>query len=130
MSRLLVDTSALSALFRGHPEAAGAARRADELCVNPAVIAEILAGALKTGGAHEKSLRDFLKSPRVRVVAIDEETARPYAVIFEALRKVGKPIPTNDIWIAASAMQHGLTVLTADHHFGRVSQILVEMIRS
>jgi predicted nucleic acid-binding protein len=55
----------------------------------------------------------------------DEDTADRYALIVDSLRSAGTPIPTNDIWIAASAMQHGLGVLTTDDHFGRVRQIAV-----
>ena len=105
-----------------------ALRRASDLCLNPVVVAEILAGAMKTGGSYDKSLQEFLKSPRTRVLAIDEDTGRYYATIADSLRRDGRPIPTNDVWIAASAMQHGLVVLTADGHFTRVKQIITEVI--
>jgi predicted nucleic acid-binding protein len=61
-------------------------------------------------------------------VPIDEETSDRYAVIRNSLRKAGTPIPTNDIWIAATAMQYGLTVATTDPHFQKVTQILVEYV--
>ena len=70
----------------------------------------------------------FLDSPRVNLIDVDEETARRYAVIFSTLRAAGTPIPTNDLWIAASAMQHGLRLLTADAHFEKVPQILLQFI--
>ena len=57
---------------------------------------------------------------------MDAETAERYGAIVHALRTAGTPIPTNDLWIAASAMQHGLRVLTTDAHYNRVAQILVE----
>jgi predicted nucleic acid-binding protein len=60
------------------------------------------------------------------VVGLDEGTSERYAVILDSLRSGGIPIPTNDVWIAASAMQHGLRVATTDRHFRKVSQILVE----
>jgi predicted nucleic acid-binding protein len=128
VTRLLLDTSALSALFVGRAEAVEAIREAGEIAVNPVVIGEVLAGWRKTGGRYERDLRDFLEGPRVRVVDITETTGQHYAVIVEALRKAGTPVPTNDVWIAASAMEHGLTVLTADRHFGRIGQILSRIL--
>ncbi|HYV41735.1 MAG TPA: PIN domain-containing protein [Thermoanaerobaculia bacterium] len=62
-------------------------------------------------------LAQFLASPRARVLGLDEETADRYAVILNSLWSAGTPIPTNDVWIAASAMQHGFRVVTADQHF-------------
>ena len=58
------------------------------------------------------------------MVPIDEETSVRYAVIVTALRGGGTPIPTNDVWIAASAMQHGLGVVTTDPHYEKVPQII------
>jgi predicted nucleic acid-binding protein len=71
-------------------------------------------------------LKDFLSSPRVIVAEIDEETSERYAVIVQSLRMKGTPIPTNDLWIAASAMQHGLKVLTTDKHYLKAPQIITE----
>ncbi|MEW6616207.1 MAG: PIN domain-containing protein [Thermodesulfobacteriota bacterium] len=59
-------------------------------------------------------------------MAIDEETSERYAVIVNHLRKEGTPIPTNDLWISASAMQHGLKVVTTDNHYLKVLQIITE----
>jgi len=128
MTRLLLDTSGLSAIFQGRPEALEAMRHASEVCLNPVVIGEVLAGWMKRGGRYEADLREFLSAPRVRVVEMNEETGRHYAAIHDSLRKAGTPVPTNDIWIAASAMQHGLTVLTADRHFGLIKQIITETL--
>jgi predicted nucleic acid-binding protein len=73
-------------------------------------------------------LKQFLASPRVDVVAVDQETAERCAVILNGLWTIGRPIPTNDLWIAATAMQYGLTVLTTDAHLKHVAQILVHYI--
>ncbi len=128
MSRVLADTSAYSAFLRGHPGIAEALRVADEIRVTPVVLGELRAGHL--GGSrrreNEEKLRFFLASPRVGVLPIDEETAERYAVIVSSLRPAGTMVSTNDAWIAASAMQHGLTVLTTDADFLRIPQILVD----
>lgn len=103
---------------------------ADSIAVNPVVLGELHAG-FRRGRHADKNrnlLKQFLSSPRVSVVAIDEDTAERYAVILNGLWTIGRPIPTNDLWIAASAMQYGLTVLTTDAHFTHVVQILVHYI--
>lgn len=69
---------------------------------------------------------EFLESPRLQVVDIDEETSERYAVIISYLWEQGTSIPTNDLWIAATAMQHGLKLVTTDGHYRNVPQIIVE----
>ena len=132
MARLLLDTSAYSALLRGREEVAAALRQAEEICVNPVILGELLAGFLR--GKHrqknEDELQVFLSSPRVSVVSFDYQTAERYAWILDSLWKQGTPIPTNDIWIAASAAQHGLRILTLDAHFRQVPQVMVNHIQS
>jgi len=64
---------------------------------------------------------------RTHPTFVDDETSGRYAAIYETLRTAGTPIPTNDVWIAASAMQHGLRLLTLDSHFRRVAQVLVNL---
>ena len=130
MSRLLLDTSAYSAFFRGDAQAKAAIQDADDICLNPIVIGELLAGfgRGKRRSQNESELAEFLGSPRARVVAINEETASRYAVIVGGLWTAGTPIPTNDVWIAASAMQHGLEVLTADAHYALIPQIVVKAL--
>ena len=127
MSQVLFDTSAYSALGRGHPGATAVAAGADRIAVTPVVVGELLAGFAK--GKHARRnrelLRRFLASPRVEVLPVDAETAERYAAIVESLRAAWRSIPTNDLWIASSAMQHGLPVVTADAHFDDVPQILV-----
>lgn len=56
---------------------------------------------------------------------MDVETLERYAVIHVALKKAGTPVAVNDLWIAASAMQHGLPVLTSDRDFQKIPQIMV-----
>lgn len=125
--RLLLDTSAYSAFLRGHQDIKRELQRADAIYLNPIALGELQAGFHK--GKHrrrnEQILREFLTSPRVHSVPVDEGTAERYAVILNALWSAGTPIPTNDIWIAASAMQHGLRVLTTDAHYRKVAQVIV-----
>jgi tRNA(fMet)-specific endonuclease VapC len=126
--RLLVDTSAYSGFMRGHPEIKVAIQEAEEIYVNSIVLGELGAGFIKgrRRRKNEAELKRFLGSPRVNLVDVTEDTAERYAVILNSLWRAGTPIPTNDIWIAASAMEHGLHVLTTDGHYQKVSQIVVK----
>ena len=91
------------------------------------VVSRFLSGERRA--KNETELARFLESPRVSLIDVDEGTAERYAVIFTTLRKAGTPIPTNDLWIAASAMQYGLRLLTRDAHFAKVPQILTHLLR-
>ncbi len=132
MTRLMLDTSAYSAFMRGHGEIHSILQHAEKIYACPIILGELLAGF--TRGSHrkknERELEQFLSSPRVSLVDIDQGTAERYAVILDALWKAGTPIPTNDLWIAASAMQHGLRLLTTDAHFQKVPQVIVDHFRS
>lgn len=128
MSRLLLDTSAYSAMRRGDKRLLAPIREAGEVYLTPVVIGELLFG-FGGGGIEEQNrslLREFLDSERVGVASVDEDTAERYAVIRDYLRRQGSPIPANDLWIAASAAQHGLLLMTLDSHFKNVPHILVE----
>ena len=128
--RVLLDTSAYSAFMRGQPDVRHAIQEASEIYLNPIVLGELHAGFRhgKQRQKNESELHRLLASPRVNLVDLNVETADRYAVILTALWAAGTPIPTNDIWIAVSAMQHGLRVLTTDPHFDKVPQVLVGRI--
>ena len=62
------------------------------------------------------------------MLVVDDNTAEFYASAWKKLRDKGRPIPTNDIWVAASAMQHGLALATLDGHFAAIEGLLLEGI--
>jgi tRNA(fMet)-specific endonuclease VapC len=130
MRRLLLDTSAYSAMRRGDERLLRPVREASVVFLTPVVIGELLYGFLGGGLAQQNRelLREFLGSERVDVLAVDEETAERYAVIRDHLRRQGVPVPANALWIAASAAQHGLVLMTLDGHFKNVPQVLVEYL--
>jgi len=128
--RICLDTSGYSAFKRGRDPAVEIMRRASEIVLPATVLGELFAG-VRQGRQRIRNLEEleaFRRSPRVRVASVDEETALAYAEIVAYLRRAGTPIPTNDVWIAASAMQVGLRVVTTDAHFALVPQIAVEML--
>ncbi len=130
MTRILLDTSAYSAFMRGDSNIKSAIQTAEEIYLNPVILGELISGFMM--GKHERKNRrellELLGSARVGILPLDEETSERYAVILCDLRGKGTPVPTNDIWIAASAMQYGLKLLTRDSHYEKISQIIVETL--
>ena len=125
--QICLDTSGYSAFKRGHDGALAVVQSAAEIVLPAVVLGELLAG-FRIGSRERSNRREldaFMESPRVRVAPLDFETAQRYAEILPYLRERGTPIPTNDIWIAATAMEWGLRVLTTDPHFGWLPQVSV-----
>lgn len=125
--RICLDTSGYSAFKRGQDGVLDLVQRAAEIVLPAVVLGELLAG-FRIGSrerSNRQELNAFMESPRVRVAPLDFETAERYAEILLYLRDRGTPIPTNDIWIAATAMEWGLRVLTTDAHFGRLPHVSV-----
>jgi predicted nucleic acid-binding protein len=127
MKKILLDTNSYVAFKRNEPAAVRSIRQSEFIGINATVLGELLSGfrAGSKEGANRKELNLFLESPRVQVLAIDEDTAEYYAKVFCDLKKKGRPIPTNDIWVAASAMQHGLWLVSKDEHFHEVEGLLL-----
>ena len=125
MSRLCLDTSAYSHFKRGEPRVVELVDRADWLGLPAIVIGELQIGFLlgRRTRENQAELEEFLASPIVEMLAVDADVARVYGEIVVDLRKAGRPLPTNDIWIAASAARAGATVLTYDDHFNAVSRV-------
>jgi tRNA(fMet)-specific endonuclease VapC len=119
---ILLDTNAYSALLRGHDEVADRVRRAERVVFSTVVAGELLLG-FRLGTRLKKNMAEldaFLENPYVSLVPVTLTTADRFARIAAALRVKGRPIPTNDIWIAAHAMEAGAELLSFDAHFGAV----------
>ncbi len=120
--RLALDTSAYSALMRGHRDVVSRVRRAEAVLL-PAVVAGELLYGFRFGSRFEENatrLEAFLDAPSVDLLPVSFVTADRFGLIVTALRGKGTPIPTNDIWIAAQAMEAGADLLSSDAHFGLV----------
>jgi len=127
MKNLLIDTNIYSLAMRGVSEIIKFLQQAHEIGICAVSIGELISGF--KGGKREQEnrqeLEEFLDSPRVRLYGIDEDTAEFYADILNRLCKKGKQIPTNDIWIASVARQHGLQLYTSDRHFKYISGLIL-----
>lgn len=120
--RILLDTSAYSAYAYGHEEVAALVERAETVLLSVVVLGELMIG-FRRGARLEQNLagmRSFLARRDVALVDVGRETADQYGRIGAALRAKGRPIPTNDIWIAAHAMETGADLVSADAHFEHV----------
>lgn len=84
------------------------------------VLGELFAGAENSAHVEANIKSIELLASQADVLLCDEQTARHYARIAQVLRKKGRPIPQNDMWIAALAIQHHLTLLTRDRHFSLI----------
>ena len=127
MRPIAIDTNAYAAFKKGDPNIVAVLQHAPQILVSATVLGELLAGfaAGSRDAANRQELTLFLNSPRVRQVPLDAATADLYALIFATLRRQGHPIPTNDLWIAASCLEHGAALLTLDAHFRHVSSLRV-----
>ncbi|MEW6218416.1 MAG: type II toxin-antitoxin system VapC family toxin [Thermodesulfobacteriota bacterium] len=127
MRQVLLDTNAYVAFKRGMPEAVSIVQMADRIGLASVVLGELLAGFL--GGRQEavnrSELAEFVASSRVLCLQVGERTAEYYAAVFHSLRRKGRPIPTNDLWIAATALEHGFKLFSFDSHFSAIDGLLV-----
>ncbi len=125
--RVLLDTNAYVAFKGGDPATLEIIQLAEQVSLSTIVLGELLAGfALGSREpANREELSAFLDSPRVSIVAVTAETASFYAVIYRQLRAKERPIPTNDLWLAASALQHASALVTHDAHFDDIDGLLV-----
>ena len=120
--KLLLDSNAYSHLKRGHPRVAELVRMAEEVLLSAVVIGELFYGFRK-GSRTEQNVQElyaFLDNPYVTFVPVSLVTADRYARITTSLRSKGRPIPSNDIWIAAHAMETGADLISSDQHFEEV----------
>ena len=121
---LLLDANALISLFDGSdPELERALCGAEELIVPVVAYAEVVAGAetdTKRARMTLDALSALMSTPNTRLLPVSEATVRYYSKTYNQLKKNGTPIPTNDIWIAAAALEVGGVLFTRDRHFLKI----------
>ena len=123
--RIALDTNRYIDFARGDAEVVKTLESAGEIIVPLIVLAELRAGFVvgSQGTRNEGALRRFLLKPGVCLLDPDDQTSHHYAAVYKQLRQQGTPIPTNDIWIAALTIQHGLVLYARDAHFDHLPQI-------
>ena len=123
--RVALDTNRLTDLFRNDTELAERLEFCDEVWLPLTVLGEIKAGFYggSESGRNEVLLRRFLGKPTVGVLLPGRETAEHYARLFVQLKRAGTPVPDNDLWIAALALEYDLVLITRDRHFRRIPQL-------
>ncbi|MFQ6055148.1 MAG: type II toxin-antitoxin system VapC family toxin [Methanosarcinales archaeon] len=124
--RYLLDTSIVIALFAQEPSVQEHLEQAEEVFVTSIVLGELYFGACKSRRVEENLARVDEFAASSAVLVCDTETARRYGTIKNVLREKGRPIPENDIWIAAIAQQYDLTLVTRDAHFSEVENLKLE----
>jgi len=124
--RIVVDTNRYRDFCEGVPDAVDRFRRASQIMMPFVTLAELRAGFLAGAntGSNARVLAVFLTRSRVRILWPDEDTTHHYARIWTQLRRQGSPIPTNDLWIAALAVQHNLALYSRDAHFDHLAQLI------
>jgi len=129
MKRIIIDTNFYAAFKRNEPEAVNLLKRADFIGVSTIILGELLAG-FRCGSRERENRMEldlFLDAARVHSLVVDDETAEFYGQVFSELRQKGRPIPSNDLWLAATALQQGLALATYDDHFRHVSSLLLTL---
>jgi predicted nucleic acid-binding protein len=125
VSRYCLDTVAYSHFKRGEARVTKLLDSAEWIGVPAIVIGELCAGFAK-GSRFQKNLEEldeFLALPIVETLPVDRQTAEMFGEIIDALRRKGRPIPSNDVWIAATCARAGATLLTWDAHFRFIPRV-------
>lgn len=126
MRPILIDTNAYAAFKRGSSSVVEVIKHAETLAMSPIVLGELLSG-FECGNKKKKNLDElhhFLQSSRIRVFSITSDTAIFYSQIYFSLRSKGNPIPTNDMWIAAQALENGCVLCSHDKHFKAIDGLI------
>lgn len=129
LNQILIDTNIYAAFKNGDSAIVEILRHVDIIGLNSIILGELL-GGFKNGNKAQKNhieLSEFMSTSRVKVFSIEANTSKYYATIYSNLRKKGFPIPTNDMWIAATALEHGLMLCSYDKHFMQVEGLIMCM---
>ena len=124
--KLVLDTNIYSDYAEGFPQTVDfMATHGEHMYLPSVVLGELNFGFMKGSRKrfNERKLQQFINRLKVEIIDVDADVARKYAIIYLSLQVRGTKIPLNDVWIAASCMEVGGTLLTRDKHFELVEQI-------
>lgn len=131
MKPLLLDTNVLIRFFRSDRKIADIISTFEKIVIPTVVLGEFKSGVdpLTVGGKRQIEVLDaFLDSPSVDIIPVTEDVSSAYARIFRTLKANGTPIPQNDIWIAACAIDAGATLISSDSHFAKIPLLDISII--
>lgn len=117
MNGSLLDTNIVIALFRGDISVKENLEKAEKVFIPAVVLGELYYGAFRSRNVEDNTTRIAAFVASVSVLNCDAATSRFYGLIKNGLREKGRPIPENDIWIAAVAIQNDLVLVSRDEHF-------------
>lgn len=124
--KIMLDTSAYVGFKRNAVETVETIVRAELILFSPVVLGELMFG-FRNGSRFKENMDDlnsFLEHEVVELAHIEKTTSDRYSRIALQLKRQGNPIPTNAIWIAAQAMEHGAELITSDHHFKKINGLV------
>lgn len=121
--RFLLDTNIVVGVFADDPAIRRRLEQREEVLLSVVVLGELYFGARKSRQIDENVRRIHRLLAESVVVACDVGTAYEYGMVRSELRLKGRPIPENDIWLAAPARQHNLTLVSRDRHFSQVDRL-------
>ena len=123
MKKIVLDTNAYTRLLAGDEDVLDVIGTAETLYMSIFVIGELYAGF--AGGTKERGNKDtlnrFLLKPSVKILNATCETAEVFGLVKQDLKKAGTPLPINDVWIAAHALETGSILVTYDGHFKKIA---------
>ncbi|HEV8040420.1 MAG TPA: type II toxin-antitoxin system VapC family toxin [Bryobacteraceae bacterium] len=123
--RFLLDTNIVIALLQGDGTVLSNLDRASEVFISAVVMGELFFGAAKSARSTENIAKVEQFATGRAIISCDLEVAREYGHLKQRLREKGRPLPENDIWLAAAAIHHGLVLVTRDRHFQEVEELQV-----
>jgi tRNA(fMet)-specific endonuclease VapC len=129
--KICIDTNIYSAFKKGNPKIRELLENTDEIYIPSIVMGELYAGFQLGTKLRDniKDLKEFIEQPGIYVIDINDSIAERYGALIKILKDNGTPIPTNDIWIAATALENGGRIATFDIHFKSIPGLMtIEII--
>ncbi len=124
--KICIDTNAYSNLRKGNRRIQEILDRCDEILVPAATYSELIYGFLRGSRftENESLLNEFLQEDGITFQPVTQSIAERWGYVKAILAKNGTPIPDNDIWIAATALETGARIISYDHHFDLVGGLI------
>jgi tRNA(fMet)-specific endonuclease VapC len=128
--RVLLDTNAYVMFKRNQSDVVETIVRSELILISPIMLGELMFG-FRNGTRFKQNLEElnnFLEHEIVELAQIGKITSDRYSRIAAKLKSKGRPIPTNDIWIAAQSMEHGAELITSDKHFEEIDGLVYTIL--